>query len=103
MRPQVERLVALGPLPAEAEATAEHLQVVESQLHGVAPPITDAEAEALVSLFGPDDCFGLAWSLVHLIETAPSWPIRDCLSSNNTFVALLRERAEQGGSSASAA
>ena len=22
-------------------------------------------------VFGPDECFGLAWSILHLIETAP--------------------------------
>ena len=38
----------------------------------VKPPVTDEEAEELVECFGPDDCFGLAWSLVHLVETSPT-------------------------------
>ena len=38
----------------------------------VKPPVTDEEAEELVECFGPDDCFSLAWSLVHLVETSPT-------------------------------
>ncbi|MDB6032726.1 MAG: hypothetical protein JWM16_3064, partial [Verrucomicrobiales bacterium] len=34
---------------------------------------------ALVKVFGPDDYYGLAWSLLHLIESAPGWPLADCL------------------------
>ncbi|MFD6231890.1 hypothetical protein ACFWFZ_34360 [Streptomyces sp. NPDC060232] len=32
---------------------------------------TVEEAEALGACFGPDDCYGVSWSLVHLIETSP--------------------------------
>ena len=40
-------------------------------LESVAKPVTDDEAAALAQLFGPGDCFGLAWTLVHLVESAP--------------------------------
>jgi hypothetical protein len=36
-----------------------------------------------VGLFGPDDCFGLEWSLVGLVETAPGWPLADCLENTD--------------------
>ncbi|WP_405858249.1 hypothetical protein OG407_14540 [Streptomyces sp. NBC_01515] len=29
-------------------------------------------ARALVACFGPDDCYGVAWTLLHLIETGPN-------------------------------
>jgi hypothetical protein len=74
MQPAVERLVQIGPLPSSSVATVPILQEREALLAKVKPPITDSEARALVQLFGPDDCFGLAWSLLHLIETSPGWP-----------------------------
>ncbi|MDX2851185.1 hypothetical protein [Actinacidiphila glaucinigra] len=33
--------------------------------------MTDEEAHALAGCFGDDECFGVAWVLLHLIETAP--------------------------------
>ena len=36
----------------------------------VSSPVNASEAAILCTLFGSDSCFGLAWSLVHLIETA---------------------------------
>ncbi|MCQ8120015.1 hypothetical protein, partial [Methylomonas rosea] len=67
-------------------------------LLSVTKPVSNEEARALVKLFGPDGCFGLAWSILHLIESAPSWPLTDCLvNSSNEWVALLRDRATRGG------
>ncbi|WP_156373250.1 hypothetical protein [Pseudorhodoferax sp. Leaf267] len=98
MRPEIERLLQLGPLPAESEASIEHLRQLEEALHSVAKPVSDEEARALVKLFGPDNCFGLAWSFLHLIESASGWPLVDCLaSSDNDWVASLRDRAIRGG------
>jgi hypothetical protein len=75
MQPAVERLVQIGPLPGSSVATVQVLQEVEALLAKVQTPIADDEARAMVRLFGPDDCFGLAWSLLYLIETSPGWPI----------------------------
>ena len=97
MRAAVRNLIALGQLPAESSATAEGVRQFEEALHSIDPPLTDSEAEALVPLFGPDTCFGLSWSLVHLIETAPGWPIEACLASGQSaWVERLRERAAAG-------
>ncbi|MFI6462174.1 hypothetical protein [Streptomyces sp. NPDC050538] len=30
------------------------------------------EVRALVACFRPDDCYGVAWTLLHLIETGPN-------------------------------
>jgi hypothetical protein len=98
MRPEVERLVNLGQLPAEGSATVEQIDRIELEFRAIAPPLSDCEARALVRLFGPDGCFGVASSLIHLIETAPGWPLRDCLvDSENEFVVSLRDRARGGG------
>ena len=59
-------------------------------------PVTDEEACALVKLFGSDDCVGLAWTLLHLIETAPGWPIESALIGlEGEWIRRLRERAEE--------
>jgi hypothetical protein len=48
----------------------------------------------LVKLFGPDDCLGLAWTLLHLIETAPGWPVESALVGlEGEWIDRLRERA----------
>ena len=98
MRPEIERLVQLGPLPSEKEASVEHLRQVEALLMSINKPVSDEEARTLVSLFGPDGCFGLAWTILHLIESSPNWPIAECLAnSSNEWVASLRDRARRGG------
>jgi hypothetical protein len=94
MRSVVHNLLALGPLPAEDGATVERIHHFEEALAAISPPISDSEAEALVGLFGSDNCFGLSWTLLHLVETAPSWPIEACLNSTHSvWGQVLRDRA----------
>jgi hypothetical protein len=67
----------------------------QKSLQKVKPPLSDEEAEALVGLFpdSEDECFGLAWSMIHLVETAPHWPLKQCLSDKtNPWIANLRKR-----------
>ena len=97
MRQEVQTLVSLGPLPDCDTAQEDQLKIYESLLSRVTPPISDEEARSLVRLFGTDDCYGLAWSLLHLIESAPGWPLQDCLKdSGNEWTTRLRLRAERG-------
>jgi hypothetical protein len=50
-----------------------------------------------VKLFGLDDCFGLAEPLLHLVESAPGWPLEDCLkNSDNEWIKFLKLRIENG-------
>jgi hypothetical protein len=72
MRQAVENFLSLGPLPAET-APPEQIKRHQDALHAITPPVSLAEANALALMFGPDDCFGLGWTLVHLIESAPNW------------------------------
>lgn len=97
MQSAIQSLVQLGPLPSSVDATVPILKEFESHLAQVKAPIDDDDARALVTLFGPDDCFGLAWSLVHLIETAPGWPLKECLQgAKNRWIELLSESAKRG-------
>ncbi|MDK0517676.1 hypothetical protein [Streptomyces sp. ML-6] len=70
MRPEVQTFVADGPLP-DWDASEEEIDRRERQLRTISRPVTSEEAAALATCFGPDDCYGVAWTLVHLIETAP--------------------------------
>ena len=96
MRKKVQELTKLGVLPSEDVATDDLLQAYKALLKSIKEPVSDEEARALVGLFGrtEDSCFGIAWSLLHLIETAPGWPLRDCLSNaGNAWVVRLQQRA----------
>ena len=80
IREAVTELVKLGPLPDEKTDIADGvIERYEELLHSIARPVSRAEAEALVMLFPPNGCFGLNWTLLHLIETAPSWPLLDAI------------------------
>ncbi|MCQ8774576.1 hypothetical protein [Streptomyces telluris] len=69
MRPEVQAFVADGALP-DWQADEEEIERRVRQLEAIPSPVTAEEAHALAGCFGPDDCYGVAWSLVHLIETA---------------------------------
>lgn len=83
MRRTVLDLVALGPLPSEDDAEQEQLDRYEPLLLAIEDPVTDEEARTLVGLFGPDSCHGPAWSIMHAVETAPGWPLEDCLTRSD--------------------
>lgn len=98
VRTGIAELEQLGPLPSEDEAEVAQLASIEALYRASATPITDNKARILVELFGPDGCYGLASSFMHLIETAPGWPLKDCLAQLNTDWKIeLRNRALRAG------
>jgi len=98
MREEVRTLLSLGPFPAEDACTVEEVDRHEQAYRAIARPLTDEEASELVKLFGPDDYFGLALSLVHLLETAPSWPLHEAITHAHPLWAKeLRMRYVRGG------
>lgn len=98
VRTEVDELEKLGPLPSEDEAGVAQLERIEKLYRAITRPITDDEARVLVELFGPDGCYGVASSFMHLIETAPGWPLKECLQQlNNEWKVELRNRAVRGG------
>lgn len=70
MRPEVQAFVADGPLPGW-DADEDEIDRRVKQLEAISEPVTTDEAQALAGCFGPDDCYGVAWTLLHLIETGP--------------------------------
>lgn len=71
MRSAVQLFVADGSLP-DWDASEEEIDRRGNQLKAISGPVTAEEAKAMVACFGPDDCYGVAWSLLHLIETGPN-------------------------------
>lgn len=70
VRPEVADLLLLGPFPAE-DADEAVIVRYQTAIEKIKRPISDEEAGLLLGLFGPDDCYGGAWALLHLIESAP--------------------------------
>lgn len=98
VRTEVKELQKFGPLPPEDEAEVDQLDKLDKLCRAIAKPITDDEARVLVELFSTDGCYGLASSFMHLIETAPGWPLKDCLwQLNNEWKIELRNQAIRGG------
>ena len=75
IRDAVEKLVDNGPLP-DSDADEETIERAEHLIAAVEPPVKGDEAQLLVGLFGQGECFGLAWTLLHIIETAPQSPVQ---------------------------
>lgn len=94
VRPEVVELVKLGPFPESEGVKLDVITRQERLLREITPPVTNAEARELIQLFGPDDYFGCAWTMLHLIETTPNWPLMDCLSNvSNEWIDRLKRRA----------
>jgi hypothetical protein len=75
VREQVRKLSELGPFPSSAVASPEQALTYQQLIEQISRPLEDDEARALLDLFGPDDFFGAAWTVLHLIETAPNSPV----------------------------
>lgn len=94
VRPAISDLVALGRFPDERTASQEDVAARERLVVDLEPPATEEEARALIGLFGDDSLFGLAWTLVQLIESAPGWPYWDELNDTvDPWRSLLRQSA----------
>lgn len=96
VRAAVADLALLGCLPPEKGAVPDNIKKYEYLLRSIERPVTDAEAAILIRLFGADDCFGLASHLMHLIESAPNWPLVDLLQDDNIWVRRMRDRISTG-------
>lgn len=99
IRTEVSELAKLGAFPSSKNVDLALIKRQQELLQHITSPISDAETRELIKLFGPDDYYGLAWTLLHLIEEAPNWPLVDCLASHsNEWIDLLKQRAVQKGS-----
>jgi hypothetical protein len=97
IRAEVAAFLAIAPLPASKNAEVEHVDRLADLLMKIPRPVSKEEAIRLATAFGPDGCFGLAWTLIHLIETAPGGAPLDVIpESDNEWIMLLRCRDRLG-------
>lgn len=93
VRDSVRAFLEKGPLPSERDASDEELDEFQTLIERIPQPVTPEEAQLLAGAFGDDNCYGLAWTLLHLIETAPVQPtIAEPAASANEWLARLVER-----------
>lgn len=98
VRREIEEMKALGVLPSEEDTNLAVLKRFDELYRAIEKPVTNEEARILIELFGSDGCFGLASSIMHLVESAPGWPLVDCLCDlTNEWKVELRNRAIRGG------
>lgn len=95
VREIVREFVELGPLPdslADEPVIARH----QAALMRITRPVSVEEAAQLLGCFGPDDCYGLAWTLLHLIESAPGGaPLAGPPDTSNEWLQRLWARAHR--------
>lgn len=100
MRQAISDLVEMGQFPHELDTSEEDLARREALVLKLEPPATEEEARALLVLLGEDSLFGLAWSLVSMIESAPGWPYWDELANTSEpWRSTLRQAAINAGHS----
>lgn len=98
IRSEVSELAKMGAFPSSKCVDLVLIKRQQGILERITPPISDAEARELVKLFGPDDYYGLAWTVLHLVEGAPNWPLADCLTNrSNEWIDRLKERVTRKG------
>jgi hypothetical protein len=100
MRDVIRRLVEMGPIPSYKDSTSELIDVYGELLDSIQKPVSDEEAMALIKLFSPDDPGGINWTIIHIVETAPGWPLKSFLETqpNSEFAEILINRSKRGGS-----
>ncbi|WP_043173372.1 hypothetical protein [Streptomyces sp. NRRL B-24484] len=97
MRPETAAFTAGGPLPDE-DAHEDEIARRVRQLEAISRPVTAEEAARLAECFGPDDCYGVAWSLLHLVESGPGpLPVVEPAADANEWHHRLRWRAVNAG------
>ena len=81
LQPAVQELVTLGPLPhvddPKWDITPNRW---EEWINKIEKPVSDDDATALCGICGVDLSYGLGWSILYAIETAPSWPIVEAIN-----------------------
>lgn len=96
VRPEIERLAALGRMP-NAGSGMHAIRQWEDQLALVQPPLTFEEAQVMLELFPTTHCHGVEWQLINLIETVPPDELEAALNetdTSNEWIETIRLRLE---------
>ena len=74
-----------------------HLGRWEELAGQISQPLSDDEVTVLAGLLPADesDAFGMAWTLTHVLESAPGWPVPGALESAPAYWGgVLRTRLD---------
>jgi hypothetical protein len=106
MQSAAASLVQRGQLPGEDVGDEQFWVPWEAAVRAVAGPASDEDALSILDVLPAreDSAYGLAWMLLHFIETSPSWPIWAALDDRSPWVVFLHavgrsHRASCGSSS----
>jgi hypothetical protein len=101
MRDAVRQLVEKPGLILSDSAPIEAVEWAEELIASFERPAQNDEAVALLELLSRGDetsCFGLNGTILHFIETAPSWPIWPALKdAQGAWPERLRDRLANAG------
>jgi hypothetical protein len=93
MRQSVNELIKMGSLPSEESYDIDFIQKYQNILHNIQPPLSNEEATKLITFFGNNESYGLAWSLLHLIESSADFSVdKQLLENGNPWIQLLIKR-----------
>ena len=92
----VDELVKMGRLPSSDQADEGYLESFQALLGEVDGDLDKCDSIRLLQLLGPDDCFGLAWSIVHIVENCSEWPfLFEIPDIDPGWMSVLEERSKQ--------
>ncbi len=94
IRNEVREFLQLGRLPDES-SDEQVVSNFEVALNRIEAPLSTEEARLLIKMFGADGCFGLAWTLLHLVETAPESIESQPPATANEWERLIWERSRR--------
>ena len=90
----VDKLVDVGRLPASDRVDKDYLESFQALLREIDGDLDKSDSIRILQLLGPDDCFGLAWSIVHIAENCSEWPFFSEMSGVDPgWVRILEERS----------
>jgi hypothetical protein len=77
MRSSIEKIRTLGVMPGDATADDQAVKRWEEAVGSIELPVSCEEATVLMGALPHDEssCFGLAWTMLHAIETAPGYGV----------------------------
>jgi hypothetical protein len=95
IREEVRAFADLGPLPPENTASESDIRQAQQRLEAIKRPVSRDEVVLLIESFGQDTCFGLAWTLLHLIESGPNPAVRtEPTDDASEWIKLLWRRTQ---------
>ncbi|UCI21846.1 hypothetical protein FJ970_13200 [Mesorhizobium sp. B2-1-8] len=99
MQKAVRGLWGIAPKLTE-DLTLEQIAAAQTCIESLLPPLSADDVSALISLLPADGDtgYGLNWSILRAVETAPEWPLWDMLrDEGNEWVRRFRQRLANAG------